>query len=243
MLIRRIFDQNCNQYLFKSASTSGFLHQKSKWPKSRWIKKVGIAALVILIPIVGGIILMGWALELMRRVIADDPTPLPDWSNFGGFLGKGFKAFVVTLAYALPVILVVICGQAITFGSAAALGDSNPEAASTVALVASLCMGCFALIFGILAGLLIPPALGNLAATDEMGAAFRFGEVFGLLRSAIGPYLITIIIIAVVSPLLASLGSLVCGIGALAAVAYTQVITSHLYGQAYKVAKTNTAAA
>jgi len=210
---------------------------------SEWLKKVGIAAVVVLIPIVGGIVLMGWALELMRRVIADDPTPLPDWSDFGGFLSKGFKAFVVTLAYALPVILVVICGQVVTLGSTAALGDSNPDAASTVALVASICMGCFALIFGILAGLLIPPALGNLASTGELGAAFRFGEVFGLLRSAIGPYLISIIIIAVISPLLASLGSLVCGVGALAAAAYLQVVTSHLYGQAYKVAKANAAAA
>ncbi len=210
---------------------------------SEWLKKVGIAAVVVLIPIVGGIVLMGWALELMRRVIADDPTPLPDWSDFGGFLSKGFKAFVVTLAYALPVILVVICGQVVMVGSTAALGDSNPDAASTVALIASICMGCFALIFGILAGLLIPPALGNLASTGELGAAFRFGEVFGLLRSAIGPYLISIVIIAVISPLLASLGSLVCGVGALAAAAYIQVVTSHLYGQAYKVAKANATAA
>lgn len=205
---------------------------------SEWIKKVGIAAVVILIPIVGGIVLMGWALELMRRVIADDPTPLPDWSDFGGLLGKGFKAFVVTLAYTLPVILVVICGQTVTIGSAAAL-ENNPDVAGTVAIVAGICMGCFALIFGILAGLLVPPALGNLAVTGELGAAFRFGEVFGLLRSAIGPYLISILIIALVSPILASLGSLVCGIGALAAAAYLQVITSHLYGQAYKVAKSN----
>jgi hypothetical protein len=146
------------------------------------------------------------------------------------------------LGYALPVILIVICGQAVTFGSAAAL-ENNPETASTVALVASICMGCFALLFAILAGLLIPPALGNLAATEQVGAAFRFGEIFGLLRSAIGPYLISIIIISLVSPILASIGSLVCGIGALAAVAYTQVITGHLYGQAYKIAKANTAAA
>jgi hypothetical protein len=209
---------------------------------SEWIKKVGIAALVFLIPLLGLIILMGWSLEIIRRVSLDDPQPLPDWSNFGGFVGKGFKAFVVVLGYALPVILIVICGQAVTIGSAAAL-ENNPETASTVALVASICTGCFALLFAILAGLLIPPALGNLAATEQVGAAFRFGEIFGLLRSAIGPYLISIIIISLVSPILASIGSLVCGIGALAAVAYTQVITGHLYGQAYKIAKANTAAA
>lgn len=209
---------------------------------SEWIKKIGIAALVILIPIVGGIILMGWMLEITRRVIINDPQPLPDWSDFGGFLSKGFKAFVVTLAYTLPVILIVICGQTVTLASAAALSDSNPDAANTVALVAGLCMGCFALIFGILAGLLIPPALGNLAATDELGAAFRFGEVFGLLRAAIGPYLMSIVAVFLAALVLSPIGGLICGIGALATSAYLQVVSGHLYGQAYKVAKANTAA-
>lgn len=153
---------------------------------SEWIKKVGIAALVFLIPLVGPIILMGWSLEIIRRVILDDPQPLPDWSNFGGFVGKGFKTFVVILAYALPVILIVICGQAVTFGSAAAL-ENNPETASTVALVASICMGCFALIFGILAGLLIPPALGNLAATEEMGAASALAKSLACCAPLLAP--------------------------------------------------------
>jgi phosphotransferase system glucose/maltose/N-acetylglucosamine-specific IIC component len=103
-------------------------------------------------------------------------------------------------------------------------------------------MGCFALIFGVLAGLLIPPALGNLAATDELGAAFRFGEVFGLLRAAIGPYLMSIVAVFVAALVLSPIGGLICGIGALATSAYLQVVSGHLYGQAYKVAKANTAA-
>jgi hypothetical protein len=38
---------------------------------SEWIKKVGIAALVFLIPLLGLIILMGWSLEIIRRVSLD----------------------------------------------------------------------------------------------------------------------------------------------------------------------------
>jgi len=107
-----------------------------------WLKKVGIAALVFLIPIVGGIIVMGWALEITRRVINDDPQPLPDWSDFGGYLGKGFKAFVVSLVYALPVLLVVGCGQLVMFGAGTALSESDPDLAGTVAMIVSLCMSC-----------------------------------------------------------------------------------------------------
>ncbi len=202
-----------------------------------WLKKVGIAALVFLIPIVGGIIVMGWALEITRRVINDDPQPLPDWSDFGGYLGKGFKAFVVSLVYALPVLLVVGCGQLVMFGAGTALSESDPDLAGTVAMIVSLCMSCLALIFGILAGLMVPPALGNLASTDELGAAFRFGEVFGLLRAAIGPYLLSLLIIAVTALVLSPIGVLLFGIGVLLTSAYLQLLSGHLYGQAYKVAK------
>jgi hypothetical protein len=208
-----------------------------------WLKKVGIAALVFLIPVVGAIIVMGWALEITRRVINDDPQPLPGWDDFGGFLGKGFKAFVVSFAYALPIILIVGCGQLVTFGAAAALSEAEPDLAATVAMIVSVCMGCFALIFGILAGLMVPPAYGNLAATGELGAAFRFGEVFGMLRAAIGPYLLSLVIVAVAAMVLSPIGGLVCGIGALATSAYLQVLSGHLYGQAYKIAKATVAPA
>jgi len=84
---------------------------------------------------------------------------------------------------------------------------------------------------------MVPPALGNLASTDELGAAFRFGEVFGLLRAAIGPYLLSLLIIAVTALVLSPIGVLLCGIGVLLTSAYLQLLSGHLYGQAYKVAK------
>jgi hypothetical protein len=208
-----------------------------------WLKKVGIAAVVFLIPIVGPIILMGWSLEITRRVISDDPQPLPDWSDFSGFISKGFQAFVVGLAYALPVILIVICGQIVTVGSAAALSNSNSDAAGGIATVVSICMGCFVLILGLAAGLLVPPALGNLASVGQLGAAFRFNEVFGLLRAAPGPYILTILGVFVAALVLSPIGSLICGIGALATTAYLSALSGHLYGQAYKVAKAAQAAA
>lgn len=206
-----------------------------------WIKKVGIAALVILIPIVGAIILLGWGLELTRRVIQGDAYPLPDWTDFGGFVAQGFKAFVVALAYTLPVILIVICGQAISFGLIGAAGgamdSNNSDMMGTVLMLAMSCIYCFAFIFGILAGLMIPPAMGTLAATNDLGAAFRFGEVLGMLRSAIGPYVLTLVLVGLTSMILTPIGSLACGFGALATAAYTNAVSAHLYGQAYTVAK------
>jgi hypothetical protein len=208
-----------------------------------WLKKVGIAALVILIPLIGPIIVMGWGLEITRRVINLDPQPLPDWDDFGGFVSKGFQAFVVSLAYALPIILIVICGQVITAGSAAALSDSNSDAVGGIVTVVSLCLMCLAIVLGIATSLIMPAAIGNLAATGQLGSAFRFNDVFGLVRAALGPYLLSILCVFGAVIVLSPLGSLVCGIGALATSAYITALSSHLYGQAYNVAKSVKAAA
>jgi hypothetical protein len=103
--------------------------------------------------------------------------------------------------------------------------------------VVMLCFTCVVLILAIGVGIIIPAALGNLAATGELGAAFRFGEVLGMVRAAAGPYLLSILGVFLATLVLAPVGSLLCGVGALLASAYTSAVGSHLYGQAYNVAK------
>jgi hypothetical protein len=202
-----------------------------------WLKKIGLAALVCLIPLVGPIILLGWGLEITRRVINNDPQPLPDWNNFGEFLSKGFQAAVVSFAYVLPLILVAACGQGLTISLAATASNSNSDALGGIISILSLCMGCFIFIFALAASFIIPAAHGLLAATGELGAAFRFNEVFGLVRAAPGPYLLVLLGVYLANLILAPLGMVICGIGLLVTVAYTSVLSGHLTGQAYKAAK------
>jgi hypothetical protein len=204
-----------------------------------WLKKVGIAAVVFLIPIIGPIVLLGWGLEITRRVINDDPDPLPGWDNFSAFISTGFQAFVVTLAYSLPLILLAICNQFVqvaTFGVVAASNSSDTTSLSMIITVVSLCMVCLISIFGIAAGVITPVAMGRLAVSGEVGAAFRFREIFGLLRAAPGPYLLEILVVGLAYTILAPIGMLVCGIGLLAVMAYMTTLSAHLTGQAYKVA-------
>jgi hypothetical protein len=202
-----------------------------------WLKKVGIAALVFLIPVIGPIVLMGWGLEITRRVINNESEALPDWSDFSAYIPKGFQAFVVSLAFMLPAILFVICGQVASIGMAAGLSSLDSDVAGGVATVVALCLTCFVTLFLIVAGFMIPAATGNLAANGELGAAFRFNEVFGLLRAAPGPYIMVILGVGLANLFLAPLGSLICGVGVLFTTAYTTCLGGHLTGQAYKVAK------
>jgi len=84
----------------------------------------------------------------------------------------------------------------------------------------------------------MPAAMGNYAARGNLGAAFRFKEVFGLLRSAPGAYLLTLLGI-MVAGFVAGLGTIACVIGMFATLVYSQAIMGHLYGQAYLEATKN----
>lgn len=192
-----------------------------------WVMKTIIAALVSLIPIIGQITVMGWGLEVTRRVIRDDPNPLPDWSDFGGHIVKGLIVWVIYFVYALPIILVWIC-PSIIFAVV-----SEDETFISVVLA---CFGCLTLLYAILMLFLLPASLGNYAAKDEFSAAFRFSEVYGLVRAAPGAYLLTILG-ALIAGFIAPLGLILCFIGVLWTQAYAVLINSHLWGQAYNQAK------
>ncbi len=197
-----------------------------------WMKKLGIAALLLLIPIAGFILVGGWMLELMRRVIQGDGRPMPDWDDFGGYFMKGLQVMVVGIVYGLPAILVNICQQAVTFGLNS--GDlGSDETMATALMVLSVCFGCFSFIYSILMLIVLPAALGKLATTGQIGAAFRFSEVIGMVRATPGPFIMAMLG-SFVAGIVAMLGVILCVIGMLATMAYAYAIQGHLFGQAYK---------
>jgi hypothetical protein len=192
-----------------------------------WVMKTIIAALVSLIPIIGQITVLGWGLEVTKRVIRNDPNPLPDWSDFGGHIVKGIMAWVIGFVYVLPLIILYACPIIII---AAAQNDD------TIASVGWVCFSCLTFIYVVLLMFVLPAALGNYAAKDELSAAFRFGEVFGLVRVAPGAYLLTILG-ALIAGIIAPLGMILCFVGVLWTQAYAVLINSHLWGQAYNEAQ------
>ena len=191
-----------------------------------WVMKTIIAALVSLIPIIGQITVMGWGLEVTRRVIRNDPNPLPDWSDFGGHIVRGIIAWVIGFVYALPLIILYACPIIII-----AMAEND----DTLMTLGWLCFSCLTLLYVVLLMFVLPAAMGNYAAKDELGAAFRFGEVFGLVRAAPGAYLLTILG-ALIAGFIAPLGLILCFIGVLWTQVYAILINSHLWGQAYNQA-------
>jgi hypothetical protein len=193
-----------------------------------WFKKVVIVALIGLIPIVGQLVLFGWSLSVAKRVMNQDPTPLPD-VDFGGDLIKGFYAFVIGFVYTLPIS--ILSGFLGIVDSAIA-NTSSSDAAVAAVTIFSICFGLFSFVYGVVVGFVLPAAYTNYLAKDSLGAAFKLGEVFAQVRANLGAYFI-VLLGYIVAGIIAPIGVIACGIGVMLTFAYSMAITGHLYGQAY----------
>ncbi|MEE8356719.1 MAG: DUF4013 domain-containing protein, partial [Anaerolineales bacterium] len=145
-----------------------------------WLKKIAVGGLFSLIPVIGIFVVLGWGVEITKRVINGDPEVLPDWSDFGGYLTRGFMVFLVAFIYLLPVILLQVCS------SLPYLYEAADETLLTIFTIVTVCFGCLTTIYSIGAYLLLPAAIARYAATGEVSAAFKLGEVFKMVKNNIG---------------------------------------------------------
>lgn len=203
---------------------------------SDWLKKVGIAALVLLIPVLGLITVLGWSLVVTKRLIEGQTTDLlPGWDNFSDHMTLGFKAFVVGFAYSLPVLLISSCTNILPIVAKNMSGDAY-DAMMVITGAVSICFSCLMIIYSIFLGLVTPAAFAKVAITGEIGAGFRFGEIFGLVKAAPGAYVL-VLVGSIAAGFVATLGLIACIIGVIFTVALAFAIMAHFYGQAYNTAK------
>lgn len=193
-----------------------------------WFKKVALPALCTLIPVVGVFVSLGWALKAAKNVIdGNEEHALPDL-EFGADLGRGFMAILVNVIYMLPVLILG--------GIAALLFSKSGDASQAVQIIMYIFGGCFGLL-GILLWLLIAfmsvAGLANYVAKGNFGAAFKFKEIFGMLKKSFVSWLLVIVGQILATGIIAPLGSIACGIGALLTTAYGNAVVGHLLGQAY----------
>ena len=197
-----------------------------------WFKKIIIPALVgLLVPIVGQMVLLGWALKATLNVIRNNPNPLPDM-DFGGDLGRGFKAWVVGLVYAIPMFIFYL--PIMIFSIVA--GESGEQSMAVIVAIAGACFGFLMLLYSIFMNLMLPAAYARVAVEDTIGAGLAFKEVFKMVKNNIVTYLL-ILVGTIAAGFISSLGSIACVIGIFLTVPYGMAIMGHLYGQGYLEAK------
>ncbi len=201
----------------------------------QWIAKILLAGAILLLGIAFSWLLLiplllafallaGYGVEILRRVTQGELDGLPEWDNWGDLIADGLKVIVIGFVYWLPIIIVSIC-LGIPIGAFA-------EDAQVLSSLFSLLLSGLTLLWAIAVSVVFPASVAFYVANEDLGAAFRFGEVFAFVRDNLATYLITFLMSWVAS-VIGNLGSFVCGVGWLVTLPYSLMVTGHLYGQAY----------
>lgn len=199
-----------------------------------WLKKILINGLIMLIPVVGTLYVLGWALEVGRRTANyEEPVRLPEL-EFGRYLGLGIKAFVVMFVYTLPAM--VLAPSLNILVSMASGSGTNSDIVGVLAMLVSMVCFCVIFLYFLVYMFMYPAIVMRTTMTNSIGAGLKLGEVFALVKAAPSAYLIAILGVLAASFAASLIGGLLCGVGVIFTSVYSMAVTGHFIGQAYRVA-------
>lgn len=190
-----------------------------------WLSKLLIAGLISLIPIIGQFYLMGWMVEIVRRVKAGRTDILPT-THFTYFLELGLKLFVVGLIYSIPVIIL---------GFILNLLNSHAEYSDRGFIVVMYTsMGCLGslltFVLNVAVAFLGTYGTIKLAQTDQIRACLDFTDAFHTIKDNFVTFIL-VELLAVVAGLIQTAGLIFCFIGIIFTAPYGSAVTAHLVGQ------------
>ena len=182
--------------------------------------KVLIIAVILIVPIVGAINGIGWMLASLDRLRAGDEHLAP--ANFG-YLGRGWRLFVVQLVYGLGVALIasVVYLPAVLIAVQEGKGEAN---GAVIALALALNLVSFGITT--LGGLLYTFAIPAVVlATDAggLGAGLNVRAIWRRCRLNLTHTLIAGLMLIAAS-FIGSLGLIVCVVGVFFTSAYALAI-------------------
>ncbi|NMB54145.1 MAG: DUF4013 domain-containing protein [Leptolinea sp.] len=197
-----------------------------------WFKKLAIAGLITLIPVVGWLYILGWSLEIARQLIKKEPVVIPE-TDFGKFTVRGLKAWVISLVYAIPSMIFQVPN---ILTNVVAQTTTNDDGSGTVLgglAIITICTSILNVVYSLILVYVMPAVYAVfLNNNEEIGAGFKFDEIFTLIKKAPMAYLL-VWIGTLIAGVISGAGVIVCFVGLLITVPYSVLIMGHFYGQAF----------
>lgn len=209
---------------------------------ANWVKKILIGGLIsllaIVLPVLGllaSFVVYGYALEVIRRVYLDDPNPLPEWDDIGGYLVRGLLLSVGTFLWLAPPMVLVGCvgGGIIVLGSAS---DDDALAVFSGFLAFGI-IGLAVLLIIVWSVVFLPIISGRYAVERRFGTMFEFGAIFAEIRRAGAGPLLVLLLTVIVAGFVSNLGIVACFIGVVFTSFYSYLVMAHGAGQVYRRAR------
>lgn len=186
----------------------------------QWLQKIGFGAIGMLIPFVGA---MTQVVETARNVAQGKPDPLPVWKmdeTLGPRLMYGVYAFLISLIYAIPMIIIQMAFNILT----------NMTSGGVSVMIACL-SAPVNLVVSIATGLVVLLALARYVQTNNWKAALEFQTVIKMLRESPQPWLI-LLVVDILASLITLVGLIAFIIGVFITMAIGGAILGHALGQA-----------
>jgi hypothetical protein len=207
-----------------------------------WIRKVLIGGAIYVFGSflfgLGGIVVAGWVVEIVRRVSSGADEPLPDWDNFGGYFMDGIKLVGTSFLWALPIILLSICPALL--GVAAGMMD-DPDMLLTITSITSICIAIISVLYAIVLSLLVGSLLGLIAENQPFSYLVNPRNAWNYMRANVGGYLLALIVGGFIAQLVGGAGVILCGIGVILTMPIGAAFFGHLFGQSHMQTMSNLA--
>jgi hypothetical protein len=190
------------------------------WPfrDPQWVNKIVIMALILLIPIIGGIAGLGWMLAALDRLRAGEEHLPP--ANFD-HLGRGFRLFVVLFVYYL--VLIAIAAAVYLPAVAIFVKQGQDESSSNpFVLSVGFALSLLAFSFTTLGSLVLTFLFPAIVLAFDRGGIGAGLHLFDVLRHVRGSLTNTLIagLMLIAASLIAQIGSVACLIGVVFTAAY-----------------------
>lgn len=163
-----------------------------------WVSKILLGAVISLVPIFGGIALVGYGIAVVRNVSQGLLRPLPSWDRIGEFFVDGLLFTVALLVYSLP-LLILTCPIALVWLLPVAAADTGdlPAILASIAGLFSAGVGCLAFLYALFLWVLYPVIQIRYAETGKLAACLQFGEVFRFLLAHLGQLVVAQLVVLV----------------------------------------------
>jgi len=175
-----------------------FFFTGPEW-RSRFLLGSVLLLASLLIPVLPGLVVAGYALRILRQAIQGEELRLPPWDDWGKLFLDGLRWTVLSIIFFLPGSLVIGIGVAGYLGGVFA-GAAQETAEGFLAILAGMGVYLVGLAVGVLLLVLgaipLPVAAAHFVAQGDLGAAFRVREWWPLLKANKLGYLIAWVTVA-----------------------------------------------
>ena len=205
-----------------------------------WVMSVVLASVCMLIPVIGSILLQGYAYEIVESLhrFPGQLYPKFDFGRFSQYLMRGIWPFLVSLVIGLVMSIPIICIVMIPFLALMALagGGGGGEEAGAAAALGMCCMYGLIFVLSIAMNICIVPFMLRAALAQDFAEGFKFGWAMDFLAKMwLELVLAALFLMAVSLFVITPLAVITCFIGIYPGIALLLMAQAHLLNQLYTI--------